>query len=81
MALGRKEDNALAFVPSELAFTQGQVTKLKLFNPSGVEHYFSAREFASKVFTVAVESNGVEVKGAVTEARKRERHTHMRHVD
>ena len=67
MALGAKDSNAFAFLPSELSFTQGQVTKLKLTNPSQVEHYFSAREFASKVFTIAVESNGLEVKGAVTE--------------
>lgn len=67
MALGAKDSNDFAFLPSELSFTQGQVTKLKLTNPSQVEHYFSAREFASKVFTIAVESNGVEVKGAVTE--------------
>lgn len=67
MALGSKDSNAFAFYPSELTFTQGQVTKLKLTNPSAVEHYFSAREFASKVYTIAVESNGVEVKGAVTE--------------
>jgi uncharacterized cupredoxin-like copper-binding protein len=68
MALGDKS-NAFAFLPSELSFEQGQVTKLTLTNPSQVEHYFSAREFASKVFTIAVESKGVEVKGAVTEVR------------
>jgi len=68
MALGDKS-NALAYIPSELSFEQGQVTKLTLTNPSQVEHYFSAREFASKVFTIAVESKGVEVKGAVTEVR------------
>ena len=66
MALGTPE-NALVFVPSELSFAQGRVTKLTLTNPSNVEHYFSAPTFAAKVFTIAVEVGGAEVKGAVTE--------------
>jgi uncharacterized cupredoxin-like copper-binding protein len=66
MSLGTP-DNALAFSPAELMFEQGRVYKLHLDNPSNVEHYFSALGFASKVFTILVETGGVEVKGAVTE--------------
>ena len=93
MALGTA-DNEFVFSPSELSFEQGRVYKLKLTNPSKVEHYFTcvprpvqpalapaaysdlsilsaaagrARDFASKVFTILVETAGVEVKGAVTE--------------
>ena len=36
-------------------------------NPSKAEHYFSALAFASKVYSVLVEVNGVEVKGPVGE--------------
>ena len=94
MALGTP-DNGFAFSPNELTFEQGRVYKLKLTNPSKVEHYFtcvmraaccactqacsyrplvaasplprSARDFASKVFTILVETAGVEGKGAGTE--------------
>jgi uncharacterized cupredoxin-like copper-binding protein len=66
VALG-DANNALAFVPSELSFQQGRVYKLRVTNPSAVEHYFSAPTFASKVFTILVEVGGAEVKGAVTE--------------
>lgn len=67
LSLGRAEDNAFVFVPSELSFEAGTLVKLKMVNPSKVEHYFSAPQFASKVFSVLVEVNGVEVKGPVGE--------------
>lgn len=38
------------------------LTRLTLTNPSRVEHYFSAREWASKVFTVLIEAGGTEIK-------------------
>lgn len=60
-------DNQNVFVPNELSFEQGRVYKLHLKNVSQVEHYFTALGFASKVFTIIVEVDGTEVKGAVTE--------------
>jgi uncharacterized cupredoxin-like copper-binding protein len=40
MALGTA-DNDFVFSPGELTFEQGRVYKLKLTNPSKVEHYFT----------------------------------------
>ena len=67
LSLGRAEDNAFVFVPSELSFEAGTLVRLKMTNPSKVEHYFSALSFSSKVYSIVVEVNGVEVKGPVGE--------------
>ncbi|GAX77892.1 hypothetical protein CEUSTIGMA_g5334.t1 [Chlamydomonas eustigma] len=63
------EKNELVFEPPVIELTSGRLTKLKLSNPSNVNHYFSALEFAAKVFTVLVLVGDpeVEVKGPVQE--------------
>jgi uncharacterized cupredoxin-like copper-binding protein len=65
MSLGRAGDDAFVFEAAEMSFEAGQLYTLTLSNPSKVEHYFSAPTFASKVYTVNVESNGAEVKGGI----------------
>ena len=58
---------AFVFEPSELSFEAGTLVRLSMTNPSKAEHYFSALAFSSKVYSVLVEVNGVEVKGPVGE--------------
>ncbi|KXZ46152.1 hypothetical protein GPECTOR_46g221 [Gonium pectorale] len=62
-------DGQLVFTPSTLEFTQGRITKLKLSNPSEQTHYFTALEFATKIYTIQLLAGepAVEVKGAISE--------------
>ncbi|KAG1674402.1 hypothetical protein FOA52_012929 [Chlamydomonas sp. UWO 241] len=62
-------NNELAFTPSTIELTAGRLTKLKLTNPSQLTHYFTALEFADKVYTVLVLAGdpAVEIKGKVQE--------------
>lgn len=69
--LGTK-DGAHRFTPDSLTFETGKLYKLVLSNPSQNAHYFSAPEFASKVYTrkVQVVHDGdrlAEVKGDIRE--------------
>ncbi|GLC46436.1 hypothetical protein PLESTB_001720500 [Pleodorina starrii] len=63
------EDGEFVFEPSTLEFTAGRIYKLKLRNPSAVTHYFTAFEFAEKVFSIMVLAGdpAVEVKGGIQE--------------
>jgi uncharacterized cupredoxin-like copper-binding protein len=69
--LGTKDD-AHRYAPSNLTFETGKLYKLVLTNPSKSAHYFSAPEFASKVYTrkVQVVHDGgrlAEIKGDIRE--------------
>ncbi|PNW83348.1 hypothetical protein CHLRE_05g246900v5 [Chlamydomonas reinhardtii] len=68
MTLG-STDGKYMFSPSTLELTQGKIYKLKLNNPSSTTHYFTALEFASKIYTLLVLAGDpvVEVKGAISE--------------
>ena len=46
--------NQFVFEPSTIQLSAGRLTKLKFTNPSNVTHYFTALEFADKVYTVLV---------------------------
>ncbi|GLI63327.1 hypothetical protein VaNZ11_006244 [Volvox africanus] len=63
------EDGQYVFIPSTLELTAGKVYKLKLRNPSTSTHYFTAFEFAEKVFSIMVLAGdpAVEVKGGIQE--------------
>jgi len=61
----------LKFVPNELKFVAGQKYKLLLDNPSPTKHYFTAREFADRIWTQKVDAGNVEVKGAINELELR----------
>ncbi|GIL78188.1 hypothetical protein Vretimale_7574 [Volvox reticuliferus] len=63
------ENGQYAFIPSTLEFTAGKIYKLKLRNPSTSTHYFTAFEFAEKVFSIMVLAGdpAVEVKGGIQE--------------
>ncbi|HEY9660982.1 MAG TPA: cupredoxin domain-containing protein [Allocoleopsis sp.] len=60
-------DNQLKFVPDHLEFKAGKRYKLILDNPSGLKHYFTAKDFADGIWTQKVEAGNVEIKGAVHE--------------
>lgn len=60
-------ENELKFVPDHLDFEAGKRYKLILDNPSGLKHYFTAKDFADGIWTQKVEAGNVEVKGAVHE--------------
>ena len=69
--LGTK-DGAHRFTPDSLTFETGKLYKLVLSNPSQSPHYFSATEFASKVYTRKVqvvndEGRLAEIKGDIRE--------------
>ncbi|KAG2445077.1 hypothetical protein HYH02_008944 [Chlamydomonas schloesseri] len=68
MTLG-STDGKYVFQPNTLELTQGKIYKLKLNNPSTSTHYFTALEFASKIYTVLVLAGDppAEVKGAISE--------------
>eukprot|EP00798_Chlamydomonas_sp_ICE-L_P032242 gene32242-16807_t len=55
-------NNDMVFEPAHLEFTAGKVYKLKMYNPSNVNHYFTALEFADKIYTILVETGnpGIE---------------------
>ncbi|EFJ46284.1 hypothetical protein VOLCADRAFT_62827 [Volvox carteri f. nagariensis] len=63
------EDGQYVFIPNTLEFTAGRICKLKLRNPSTSTHYFTAFEFAEKVFSILVLAGdpAVEVKGGIQE--------------
>lgn len=60
-------NNELRFVPDRLAFQSGKRYKLVLNNPSGLKHYFTAKDFADGIWTQKVEAGKVEIKGAIHE--------------
>lgn len=69
--LGTK-DGVHRFTPDSLTFETGKLYKLVLSNPSQSPHYFSATEFASKVYTRKVqvvndEGRLAEIKGDIRE--------------
>ncbi|KAG2496078.1 hypothetical protein HYH03_005996 [Edaphochlamys debaryana] len=63
------EDGEFIFNPSTIELVQGKLTKLNLTNPSQVTHYFTALEFADKVYSILVLAGdpAVEVKGGIKE--------------
>jgi len=62
-------DGDLVFDPPTIELTAGRLTKLQFSNPSPQTHYFTALEFADKVYSVLVLAGdpAVEVKGKVQE--------------
>jgi uncharacterized cupredoxin-like copper-binding protein len=59
--------NELKFEPNHLEFEAEKRYKLRLTNPSGLKHYFTAKDFADAIWTQKVEAGKVEVKGAIRE--------------
>jgi len=68
ISLSNKQGN-LVFEPSTLELVAGQIYKLHMTNPSEATHYFTALEFADKIYTILVLAGdpAVEVKGKVQE--------------
>lgn len=63
--------NELKFEPNHLEFKVGQKYKLLLSNPSSTKHYFTAKDFADKIWTQKVDAGNVEIKGAINELELR----------
>lgn len=59
--------NELKFVPNQLEFIAGNRYNLVLTNPSPQKHYFSSKDFADASWIQAVETDKIEVKGAIHE--------------
>ncbi|HBE17935.1 MAG TPA: copper-binding protein [Cyanobacteria bacterium UBA11149] len=59
--------NELKFVPNQLEFIAGNRYNLVLTNPSPQKHYFTSKDFADAIWTQAVETDKIEVKGAIHE--------------
>ncbi|HBL58408.1 MAG TPA: biphenyl 2,3-dioxygenase [Cyanobacteria bacterium UBA8803] len=59
--------NELKFVPNKLEFVAGEHYKLVLQNPSPQKHYFTSKDFADASWTQAVETDKIEIKGAIHE--------------
>ena len=64
-------ENELKFFPNEIKFVVDHPYKLILSNPSSLKHYFTAKDFADAIWTSKVESDKVEVKGAIREVELR----------
>jgi uncharacterized cupredoxin-like copper-binding protein len=63
--------NELKFFPDRMQLVAGKKYKLLLSNPSPQKHYFTAKEFASNIWTQKVDAGNVEIKGAIQELELR----------
>jgi uncharacterized cupredoxin-like copper-binding protein len=66
VSLGNSQGE-LKFIPDNFEFTAGKKYKLILNNPSAEKHYFTAKDFADASWTQKVQTEKVEVKGAIHE--------------
>ena len=63
--LAGTKDGQLKFEPNEFTFERGKYYKFVIHNASQIEHYFTAEEFAAKVFTRKVEVIGADGKRTI----------------
>ncbi|MBW4660183.1 MAG: cupredoxin domain-containing protein [Drouetiella hepatica Uher 2000/2452] len=64
-------NDQLVFEPNQMTFEAGKRYKLILSNPSSMKHYFTAKDFASVIWSQKVDAGNVEIKGAISELELR----------